>query len=104
MSNNQSHSDIISDVFGLSNLPKAVRDSLLEEIDELVFRAVLFKIMIYMNEDDKNELFDILESAGDNFDKPYAFLKSKVGNFDGLVKEEMMRIREESLPLTKSYA
>lgn len=104
MLNNSSHSDLIAEAFGLSGLSKAVRDSLLEEIDEMVFRSVLFRIMVDMNDDDKEELGDVLEGAGDDFEKPYSFLKKKVKNFDSLMKEEMKKIRDESLELTQQFA
>ena len=104
MPNNSSHLDLIADAFGLSRLPKAVRDSLIEEIDEMVFRSVLFKVMVEMDDDDKVELGDVLDSAGEDFSKPYDFLKKKVKNFDELIQEEVEKIREESLSLTQSFA
>jgi UDP-glucose 6-dehydrogenase len=104
MPNNSSHLDLIADAFGLSCLPKAVRDSLIEEIDEMVFRSVLFRVMIEMNNDDKEELHDVLDSAGDDFEKPYAFLKDKVKNLDELIKEELEKVKEESLMMTQSFA
>ena len=104
MPNNSSHLDLIAEAFGLARLPKAVRDSLLEEIDAMVFRSVLFKIMIDFDAEDKNELHDVLESAGDDFSKPYAFLKEKVKNFDDLIKEEVEKVKKESLSLTQSFA
>ena len=104
MPNISSHLDIITEAFGLSGLPKSISDSLLEEIDALVFRSVLFRIMIDMDEDDKNELNDVLETAGDDFQKPFSFLKEKVKNFDEIVEEEVMRIKDESLSLTQQFA
>jgi len=104
MTSNSSHLDLIAKSFGLSGLPKAVRDSLLEEINQMVFRSVLFRIMISMDDEDKNELSDVLDNAGDDFAKPYAFLKEKVDNFDGLIEEEVEKIRKESAGLTKSFA
>ena len=104
MPNNPAHLDIIAEAFGLSKLPKAVSDSLLEEIDALVFRSVLFRIMIEMDESDKDELNDVLEMAGDDFDKPFSFLKRKTENFDQIVREEVDKIRTESLSLTESFA
>jgi hypothetical protein len=57
-----------------------------------------------MDDDDKEQLSDVLENAGDDFEKPYSFLKNKVKDFDTLMKEEMQKIREESLELTHSFA
>lgn len=104
MPNNSSHLDLIAQAFGLSHLPKAVRDSLLEEIDEMVFRSVLFRAMIDMDDEDKEELSDVLDGAGDDFAKPQAFLKEKVKNFDELIKEELEKLKSESLSLTQSFA
>ena len=104
MPNNSTHLDMIADTFGLSILPKSVRDSLLEEIDEMMFRSVLFRVMVDMDEEDKNELHDVLENAGDDFEKPYIFLKEKVKNLDELLKEELEKIKEESLGLTQQFA
>jgi hypothetical protein len=103
MPNNSSHLDVISDAFGLSKLPEAIRNSLLEEIDALVFRSVLFRIMIDMDEDDKNELDDVLDKASDDFDKPFMFLKQKVKDFDQIVLEEVDKIKSENLSLTESF-
>lgn len=104
MPNNKNHLDIISEAFGLSNLPKAVRDSLLEEIDMLVFRSVLFRIMVNLDEEDKDELNDVLENAGEDFEKPFAFLQNKIKDFDTIVSEEVDRIKNESLSFTQSFA
>ncbi len=104
MLNNSSHLDMIAESFGLSKLPKAVRDSILEEIDEVIFRSVLFRVMVDMDDEDKNELSDVLDNAGDDFEKPYSFLKQKVGNFEGLIKEELEKIKKESLALSQSFA
>jgi len=104
MSNNPAHLDMIVDAFGLSRLPKAISASLLEEIDALVFRSVLFRIMVNMDEDDKNELNDVLDRAGDDFDKPFSFLNERVKNFDEIVKEEVEKIKNESLSMTQNFA
>ena len=101
---NKSHLDILAEVFGLSRLPKAVRDSLLEEIDAIVFRSVLFRVMIDLSDEDKDELHDILESAGDDFEKPFNFLKEKVENLDEIIDEELQKIKRESLDLVQQFA
>jgi len=101
---NKSHLDILGEVFGLSRLPKAVRDSLLEEIDAIVFRSVLFRVMIDLSDEDKDELHYILESAGDDFEKPFNFLKEKVENLDEIIDEELQKIKEESLDLSQQFA
>ncbi len=57
-----------------------------------------------MDEEDKNELDDVLENAGDDFEKPYSFLQKKVKNFNEIVKEEIQKIREESLSIAQMFA
>lgn len=104
MPNNKNHLDIISEAFGLSKLPKAAQDSLLEEIDMLVFRSVLFRIMVNLDEEDKDELNDVLENAGEDFEKPFGFLQNKIKNFDKIVYEEVERIKNESGYLVQSFA
>lgn len=104
MNTNISHLDMVAEAFGLNKLPKAVRDALIEEIDAMVFRSVLFRVMANLDDDDKDELHDVLEQAGDDFEKPYSFLKEKVGNFDEIVKDELAKVRDESLSLTQQFA
>ena len=99
-----SHTDLIVEAFGLSQLPQAVQNSLLEEIDALVFRSVLFRAMVNMDEEDKDHLNDVLANAGDDFQKPFMFLKEKVKDFDQIMKEEVNKIRNESLLSTQSFA
>ncbi|MEI6480391.1 MAG: hypothetical protein WCO12_02605 [bacterium] len=104
MTTNSSHLDMLAEAFGLSRLPKSVRDALLEEIDVIVFRSVLFRVMVNLDEDDKEELHDILEHAGDDFEKPYTFLNSKVKDFEKIVKDELLKVKNESLELVQQFA
>ena len=103
MSANYSHLDRVAEAFGLGQLPKAVRDALIEEIDVMIFRSVLFRVMTNLSEEDKNELHEILENAGDDFEKPYNFLKTKTNNFDEIMREEVRKMKSETLALTQQF-
>lgn len=98
------HLNMLSEAFGLNTLPKSIRDALLEEIDTTVFRSVLFRVMVDLNEADKDELHVILEETGDDFEKPYKFLRGKTQNFNEIVADELAKIKEESLALTQQFA
>ena len=104
MTDTSSHLDLAADAFGLNKLPKAVRDALLEEIDAVIFRSVLFRVITKLDEKEKDELHEILEETGDDFEKPFEFLKMKTENFDEIVGEEIEKIKEESLSLTQQFA
>lgn len=101
--NNSTYLDSVIDAFGLSSLPEAVRNSLIEEIDVIIFRSVLFRVLNDLDETDKDELHDILENAGDNFEKPFSFLKTKVKNLDKIIKEEIEKTRTESVNLMEQF-
>ena len=104
MSDKYSHLDMVAEAFGLGQLPKAVRDALIEEIDVMVFRSVLFRVMASLSDEDKDELHEILENAGDDFEKPYSFLKTKTKNFDEIVREEVKKVKKETLELKEQFA
>ena len=95
---------MVAEAFGLGQLPKAVREALIEELDVMIFRSVLFRVMTNLSEEDKDELHEILENAGDDFEKPYAFLKIKTKNFDEIVREEVRKVKKETLALKQQFA
>lgn len=97
------HFDMVARTLGLQHLPLADRNALLEEIDTIVFRAVLFRVISELDESEKEELHTILDQAGDNFAKPYEFLKSKIKNFNTIVDEELEKIKEESLRVVEQF-
>lgn len=100
---NSSRINVVVDAFGLSSLPEAVRNSLIEELDVIIFRSVLFRVLNELDETDKDDLHDVLENAGDDFDKPFAFLKTKVKSLDKIIKEEINKTREESVHLMEQF-
>ena len=104
MTTNIAYMNKLAEVFGLQKMPESVRNALLEEIDVLVFRAVLFRVLSVLDDGDKDELHNILENAGDDFEKPYSFLKSKVKNLDEIIKEELNTVKQERLNIVGNFA
>lgn len=93
----------LAEALGLAKAPQAIRDSLVEEIDTVVFRSVLFRVFTDLDEDDKDELHDILEKTGDDFEKPFAFLAKKIPHLPKIVEEEVEKVKSESEELLEQF-
>jgi hypothetical protein len=93
----------LATALGLQNLPPAERNALLEELDIMVFRSVLFRAITSLNKQDREDLHLLLNEANENMRMPYEFLRKKVPNFSQLIKEEVQKTQKETEQVLKYF-
>ena len=83
---------IIED-FGLKNMDSREQEKMIEKIGNLLFESVVERAIDVMDEGTMNDFDETVNNAGSDYQKIISFLKSKVPGFDGIVSEEMSRLK-----------
>lgn len=82
----------IANDFGLSKMDSLEQERMIEKIGNLLFEAVIERSVDEMNEDIMRE-FEALLSEENDYQNIISFLKSKTQGFDGIVSDEMVRLK-----------
>jgi len=90
--NEEFNKKIISD-FGLENMDSREQEKMIEKIGNLLFESVVERSVDVMDEETMNEFDGAIATAGSDYQQIISFLKSKVPGFDGIVTEEMSRLK-----------
>ncbi len=89
---------------GLQTLPNAERNALLEDLDMMVFRSVLFRAISALNKQDREDLHLLLDGTDDgSLRLPYEFLRKRVKNFDQIVQEEVKKTEKDVARVMKYF-
>ena len=84
--------NIIS-LLGLESLPDEKKVQFLEKTSELVFKRTIVKVMELLPKSDQDELSRLI-GAGEP-EKTDAFIAEKIPNFEELMNNEIVAIKEE---------
>jgi hypothetical protein len=87
--------DIIKE-FGLEELPEAEKQDVIDQMSDVVMQAVLVRGLAALTETQQDALDAALEKNPNDFDVILDFFAANIPNFDGLVQEEVARIKEQA--------
>jgi hypothetical protein len=87
--------DIIKE-FGLEGLPAADQQAMIEQFSDVVMQAVFARALAALTEEQKDALNAVLAKDASNPDIIMDFFMTNIPNFDGLIQEEVARIRERA--------
>lgn len=86
----------IIEALGLEALPDEQKIKMVEMMSTVVQKRLMLRIMDQLSETDKDEFEKIL--GGKDADLAAAeFIKNKVPNFDEMVQEEVIKIKQEMI-------
>ncbi|MFA6536820.1 MAG: DUF5663 domain-containing protein [Patescibacteria group bacterium] len=90
-------SENIIALLGLESLPEEEKKALIDKMTDLVMKRVMLRLMNEMKAED-SALMSEMESRPEEV---LAFIAEKVPNFDEIMKEEIVRVKEEMLSATE---
>lgn len=88
--------DLIKE-FHLDGLPVEERQKILDEMSELISRAIWLRIMDNLNETQADELKKLLDDVSD-VSMVTNFLKTNIPSIEDIVREEVAKYKEMMLP------
>ena len=88
--------NIIS-ALGIGSLPPEKQEEILESFGNIIFQAVLIRLMTELDEAGKDEFVKLLENSNGEDDAVLNFLKEKLPNLDEIVAQEVAKIKGESV-------
>ena len=90
--NEEFNKKIVKD-FGLEGMDSREQEQMIEKIGNLLFESVVERAVDIMDEGVMNDFDDTIANAGSDYQKVISFLKSRVSGFDGIVSEELSRLK-----------
>jgi ElaB/YqjD/DUF883 family membrane-anchored ribosome-binding protein len=96
MDRNLLESNIIEEL-GLESLPEERKIAIVQMMTDLVQKRVMLRIMEVLSETEKDEFEKILKEKGEDAPEASEFLKEKIQNLDEIVREEVIKVKEEAL-------
>lgn len=84
-------------LLGLESLPDAEKAAMLEKMTTLVQKRLMLRVMDSLKEEDAKQMAEMEK----NPQEILAFIAEKVPNFENIVKEEVVRLKEEMLKATE---
>jgi len=86
----------IIEALGLESLPDEQKIQMVQTMVDLVQKRLMLRIMDQLSEEEKDEFEKIL--GGRDVDLAAAeFIKNKVPNFDEMVQEEIIKVKQEMI-------
>lgn len=92
--NTQSLTTNIFDDVGLAGLPTDDKVALLQQMATLVQKQVMLRIMGMLFADDAETLAALIDEKGAESPEVRAFLLERVPNFDELLEEETLKVKQ----------
>jgi len=96
MDRNLLEANIIEEL-GLESLPEERKIAIVQMMTDLVQKRVMLRIMEILSEAEKDEFEKLLKEKGESAPEVAEFLKEKIPNLDEIVKEEIIKVKEEAL-------
>jgi hypothetical protein len=85
-------------LLGLESLPDNEKQAMLEKMTELIQKRLMLRVMDVLSEEDAKQMADVEK----NPQEILALIAEKVPNFEDLVKEEVVKLKEEMLKATEN--
>ena len=84
-------------LLGLESLPDAEKAAMVEKMTTLIQKRLMLRVMDALKEEDAKQMAEMEK----NPQEILAFIAEKVPNFEELMKEEVVRLKEEMLKATE---
>ena len=84
----------------LEHLDETKQEETLLRIGKVIFQAVMLRVMDILTEEEQKEFEKVLDVVGadeSRQDEVMTFLKSKIPNIDEISKEEIVKLKEETV-------
>jgi hypothetical protein len=88
--------DLIKELH-LDGLPNAERQNILDEMSELIARAIWLRIMDNLNETQAESLGTLIDTATDHAEITN-FLKQNIPSIEEIIREEVAKYKEMMMP------
>jgi len=98
MANADLLSENIISLLGLESLPEAEKQAMLEKMTTLIQKRLMLRVMDALSEEDAKKMAEMEK----NPQEILAFIAEKMPNFEDVVKEEVVKLKEEMLKATES--
>lgn len=85
-------------LLGLESLPEAEKHAMLEKMTALIQKRLMLRVMDALSEEDAQKMARLEQNPQEIF----AFIAEKVPNFEEIVKEEVIKLKEEMLKATEN--
>lgn len=80
-------------LLGIESLPEERKAVILEMMSDLIQRRVMLRVMDVLSDEDKDKMSEIEADA----DRAAAFIAEKVPNLEEIVKEEVLKSKQDLL-------
>ncbi len=84
---------------GLDTLSEEKQSEILGKIGQIIFQAVLIRLLAILDEKDKDEFDELLAEKAGEEGVIMEFLQGRVANLDEIVKEEIIKFKTETLDI-----
>ena len=84
---NEELKKVLVEALGISSLPNDKQEEMIQQIGVLVYQGALIRSMEYMSDEEVIE-FENLTNSNTDPEGVFSFIKSKVENFEQIIKEE----------------
>jgi len=84
-------------LLGLESLPDAEKAAMIEKMTTLIQKRLMLRVMDALSEEDAKQMAEMEK----NPQEILAFIAEKVPNFEAIVKEEVVKLKEEMLKATE---
>lgn len=83
--------------FGIAGMRDDEQEKMIEKIGNLLFESVVERSLENMDEETMNQFDETVTNAGEDYQKVISFLKSNVTGFDGIVTDEISRLKRATV-------
>lgn len=87
--------DSIIIILGIDKLPVDEQKDTMEKLGAIVYQEVMLRVLEVMSDEDKNTFENIVATNPDP-ESMFKYLAEKVPNIDEIVKEEAIKLRDDS--------
>ena len=84
-------------LLGLESLPDGEKQAMIEKMTTLIQKRLMLRVMDSLQEEDAKQMAEMEK----NPQEILAFIAEKVPNFEAIVKEEVVKLKEEMLKATE---
>lgn len=90
----------IIEYLGIVNLDEETREKTLLRVGKIIYQAVIMRAVELLDDDAQTKFSELLDEIGSDEkrqDEILEFLQKEIPNLDEIVKEEIIKIKEETV-------
>lgn len=92
----------IIEYLGVANLDEELRDKTLLRVGKIIYQAVIIRAVELLDDEAQTRFDELLDGVGSDEkkqDEILEFLQKEIPNLDEIVKEEITKIKEETVSI-----